>query len=64
MLELRWQYLLAGLLRASGLARRTFYYQQKALQMNQAEAQGAQPRRLPIRYKRCSIAKFIVSPSA
>jgi putative transposase len=34
VLELRQQYPLAGLLKASGLARSTFYYQQKALQMS------------------------------
>ena len=32
MLELRQQYPLAGLLQLAGLARSTFYYQQKALQ--------------------------------
>lgn len=32
MLELRQQYPLAGLLKVAGLARSTFYYQQKALQ--------------------------------
>lgn len=33
MLELRQEYPLAGLLKAAGLARSTFYYQQKALQI-------------------------------
>ena len=33
MLELRRQYPLAGLLKVAGLARSTFYYQQRALQM-------------------------------
>ncbi|MCF2134463.1 hypothetical protein IHE27_12240 [Mycetohabitans endofungorum] len=33
VLELRQQYPLAGLLKATGLARSTFYYQRKALQM-------------------------------
>ena len=33
MIELRHQYLLAGLLKAAGMARSTFYYQQKALQV-------------------------------
>ncbi len=33
MIELRHQYPLAGLLKLAGLARSTFYYQQKALQV-------------------------------
>jgi hypothetical protein len=33
VLELRQQYPLAGLLKVAGLARSTFYYQQKVLQM-------------------------------
>ena len=33
MIELRHQYPLAGLLKAAGMARSTFYYQQKALQV-------------------------------
>jgi putative transposase len=33
VIELRHQYPLAGLLKLAGLARSTFYYQQKALQV-------------------------------
>ncbi|CAM2194947.1 IS150 conserved protein InsB [Paraburkholderia kururiensis] len=39
MLELRQQYPLAGLLKASGLARSTFYYQLKALQTKDKHAE-------------------------